>query len=467
MSNTTRTIPIQLAMPVHDGKIQARQVWGTFARWRWIMVALTQLLYYGLPWLSMHGRQAVLFDLEMRRFYIFQAVLYPQDLIYLTGLLVAAALLLFFVTSVAGRLWCGFACPQTVYTAMFMWIEEKVEGSRQNRLRLDARTWGVEKLTRRGGKHLIWGVISVWTGLTLVGYFTPIETLIDHVMSWTWGPWEMFWTGFYGLATYVHAGLLREKVCLHMCPYGRFQGSLMDANTLNVAYDSRRGEPRGRQASAQRGDCVDCTWCVQVCPTGIDIRQGLQVACIGCGLCIDACNDVMDKLNQPRGLIRLASLAALSRPADKSRESWRHLLLRPRVVVYGALLGATCVALALSFAYRAELRLNVMRDRAVMARQVSDGSIENVYRLQIMNATESTKQIKVRLSDPQGLSIQSDTELTVLPAQAVLWPVTVQMPAALALAQAGQIIPLNFEITENQHGLLALTKARSTFVVPR
>jgi len=466
MPHTIRIIPIHPATPTPEGKIQARTVWGKFARWRWVMLALTQLIYYGLPWLSLNGRQAVLFDLEMRRFYIFHAVLYPQDLIYLAGLLVVAALLLFFVTTVVGRFWCGFACPQTVYTAMFMWIEEKVEGNRHRRLRLDSSAWNSEKLMRRGSKHAIWVLISAWTGLTLVGYFTPITTLLTNITAFNWGVWEIFWTGFYGLATYVHAGLLREKVCLHMCPYGRFQGSLMDTNTFNVAYDHRRGEPRQRHASATRGACVDCTWCVQVCPTGIDIRQGLQAACISCGLCIDACNEVMDKLNQPRGLIRLASLAELSHPKGQT-QAVRSAWLRPRVVVYGTLLGMTSMVLALSFAYRPELRLNVIRDRGVMARQVAEGDIENVYRLQIMNATDSNKHIQIQLAEHTGISLQSDAKLTLPPAQAVTLPVTVRMAAATAITHTGKIVPLIFELADEDKGKGSTSQTRSTFVVPQ
>lgn len=430
------------------------------------MLALTQLFYYGLPWMSLNERQAVLFDLEMRRFYIFHAVLYPQDLIYLAGLLIASALLLFFVTTLVGRFWCGFACPQTVYTAMFMWVEEKLEGSRKNRLRLDTSAWGTEKLIRRGSKHLVWILISVWTGLTLVGYFTPIATLVTNITSLNWGPWEMFWTGFYGFATYAHAGLLREKVCLHMCPYGRFQGSLMDASTLNVSYDYLRGEPRERNTNEKRGDCIDCTWCVQVCPTGINIRQGLQAGCIGCGLCIDACNDVMDKLKQPRGLIRLASLTEISDPKhqfDTKKEFWR---LRPRVILYGTFLGVTSLALAISFANRPELRMNVMRDRGVMARQVMEGDVENVYRLQIMNATESSKHIQIQLAEQVGVALLSNTQLILQPAQAVTLPVTVRMTAARALTQAGQILPLDFELVDERNRDSPIAKTRSTFVVP-
>jgi len=231
-------------------KVQPRSVKGRFARLRWVMLALTQLFFFGMPWLNWGGRQLVRFDLEAKRFYLGAVVLLPQDLIYLSGLLVLCALLLFVVTTVAGRVWCGFSCPQTVYTALFMWVERRIEGERHQRLRLDAAPLSVHKALRRGGKHLAWLGISLWTGFTFVGWFSPIRELSVQALSLSMGPWDAFWTLFYGAATYGNAGLLREKVCQHMCPYGRFQGALMDADTLTVSYDARRGEPR---ASAHAG----------------------------------------------------------------------------------------------------------------------------------------------------------------------------------------------------------------------
>lgn len=472
MSAYDRVIPILPAAQGREGKIQARTVFGAFARWRWTMLLLTQAFYYGLPWLNLHGRQALLFDLDARRFYLFGAVLYPQDLIYLAGLLVVAALLLFFVTAIAGRIWCGFACPQTVYTSLFMWIEEKLEGSRQNRLRLDASPWSAEKLLRRGGKHFVWAGVGLWTGFTLVGYFTPIRNLWEHTRFASIGPWELFWTGFYGLATYVNAGLVREKVCLHMCPYGRFQGALMDAGTLNVAYDHRRGEPRQRHTkemalgATSKGACVDCTLCVQVCPTGVDIRAGLQAACIGCGLCIDACNQVMDKLGQARGLIRLASLAELAQPQPTPTGAERNVL-RPRTLIYGLLLSAAVIALAWSFTWRPELRINVIRDRSVMARQWHFGDVENVYRLQLMNATETSRTVSVRLADVNDLDIEATPAVNVDAAQAVWVVLRVRMSAAAALQNAGRIQPIHLELVDAANHARIYAHAASTFVVPR
>src|SRR6201996_5787703 len=288
-------VPSGMSMYRAEEKIHPRSVKGWFASWRWVLVALTQALFYGLPWLPWNGRQAVLFDLGARRFYIFDLVLYPQDFIYLTGLLVVNAYSLFLFTAVAGRLWCGFACPQTVYTEIFLWIERRFEGDRTARLRLDAAPWSVDKLWRKGGKQAAWIAIGLWTGFTFVGYFTPILTLAAETVHLSFGPWEWFWIVFYGFATYGAAGYMREQVCKYMCPYARFQSAMFDRDTMIVSYDAARGEPRGVRArgsalSSTLGACVDCKLCVQVCPVGIDIREGLQYECIGCGVCIDACN---------------------------------------------------------------------------------------------------------------------------------------------------------------------------------
>lgn len=467
-------------IPIHDtgdawiasDKIHARAISGNFARWRWFFVWATQAVFYGIPWLNWNGRQAVLFDLQARRFFLFDAVLFPQDLIYLAALLVVSALLLFFATAVAGRVWCGFACPQTVYTSIFMWIENRFEGSHQNRKRLDAMSWGPEKLARRGGKHLAWAAFGLWTGLTFVGYFTAIRPLVGDLLSLSAGPWTTFWVCFYGLFTYLNAGLVREKVCLHMCPYGRFQGSLMDERTLNVAYDHRRGEPRrGALADDHRsnsdGHCIDCTLCVQVCPTGIDIRQGLQAACIGCGLCIDACNQVMDKIHAPRGLIRMASLQELSdRTSARLVPLWRQLL-RPRVIIYGSLLLAVSVALSAAFSHRPEVRLNVVRDRTVMARQVDHGAVENVYLLQLMNASDHGQLVTVTAHPANELQLIKNTTVTLEPAQATTFPVTVRMPNTVAVSRAGDILPIHFEVRQVGDTSQLLMKEASTFIVPR
>ena len=329
-----------------EKKIYPRAVTGNFARWRWGFVGLTQLVFYGLPWLQWNGRQAVLFDLAARRFYIFGFVLYPQDFIYLTGLLVISALSLFLFTAVAGRLWCGFTCPQTVYTEMFLWIERKVEGDRPQRIKLDRADFSLEKLVKKTFKHILWGMVAMWTGFTFVGYFSSIQQLGMDFLQTRMGSWEVFWTFFYAFATYGNAGFMREQVCKYMCPYARFQSAMFDKDTLIVSYDAQRGEPRGTRGRKDDfkakglGSCIDCDLCVQVCPTGIDIRQGLQYECIGCAGCVDVCDGVMDKMNYPRGLIRFTTQNALKSGGDSGREFIVRRVLRPRVAGFIACGGA-------------------------------------------------------------------------------------------------------------------------------
>jgi len=350
-----------------DTRIYARSVSGWFNRWRWGMVWLTQLVFYGFPWLSMNGRQALLFDLADRRFYIFNLVLYPQDLIYLTGLLVISALSLFLFTAVAGRLWCGYTCPQTVYTEIFMWVERKIEGDRIARMRLDKSAWSLQKLARKSGKQAAWIAIGLWTGFTFVGYFTPIRELAGAVTSFSLGPWETFWVLFYGFATYGNAGFMREQVCKYMCPYARFQSAMFDRDTLIVTYDEARGEGRGSRPRSDTpaeyhakglGDCIDCTLCVQVCPTGIDIREGLQYECISCAACIDVCDGVMDKMNYPRGLIRNSTQNGVEQKL--SRAAMFQRVLRPRILIYTSVLVLVSAGLLWSLFSRASFRAAVL-----------------------------------------------------------------------------------------------------------
>jgi cytochrome c oxidase accessory protein FixG len=358
-----------------------------------------------------------------RKFYLFGLVFWPQDVIYLTFLLIIAALSLFLFTAVAGRLWCGYACPQTVYTEIFLWIERRIEGDRNARMRLDAKPFGWEKLLRKGAKHGIWIALALWTGFTFVGYVTPIRELGPAVLSLSTGPWETFWILFYGFATYGNAGWMREQVCKYMCPYARFQSAMFDKDTLIITYDQKRGEPRGKARSASPstplGDCVDCGICVQACPTGIDIRDGLQYECIGCAACIDGCDQVMDKVGRPRGLIRYSTTHAMEgRPTR---------LLRPRVLVYSAILGALMLAVAASLWVRVPLKVNVIRDRAAIAREVEGGFIENVYRLQIMNTAEQARSYSVGVSGLPTLELSGVSTIEVDAAATRLVPVRVRV----------------------------------------
>lgn len=389
-------------------KIYPRAVSGWFANWRVALVLFTQLLYYGLPWLSWDGRQAILFDLAERKFYILGLVFWPQDFIYLTGLLVIAALSLFLFTAIAGRLWCGFACPQTVYTELFLWIERNIEGDRARQIKLDRQAWNAEKIGKKTAKHAAWLALALWTGFTFVGYFTPIKELALSFAQWTLGPWETFWIFFYGFATYGNAGFMREQVCKYMCPYARFQSVMFDSNTLTVTYDPNRGEPRGaRSRSVDRhaaglGDCVDCRICVQVCPTDIDIRNGLQYECIGCAACIDGCDQVMDKMGYPRGLIRYTTENVINGQYPDS--SILAHVLRPRTVVYSVVLLAIVATLGVALLNRVPLRVDAIRDR-IAARETAEGYIENVYRLQIINMENQPHRYAISVSGLPGIKL--------------------------------------------------------------
>ncbi len=481
--NPRRVIPIADAggagvrsesLYVSEKKIYPRAVSGWFARWRWVMVWATQILFYGLPWLQWNGRQAVLFDLGARRFYIFELVLHPQDFIYLAALLIICAYALFFFTAVAGRLWCGYACPQTVYTEIFMWVEHHTEGDRIARMRLDAAPWSAQKVLRKGGKQAIWLAIGLWTGFSFVGYFTPIRELGLGVASLSLGPWEWFWVLFYGFATYGNAGFLREQVCKYMCPYARFQSAMFDRDTLIISYDAARGDPRGSRSrnadpkALGKGDCIDCTLCVQVCPTGIDIRDGLQYECIGCAACIDVCDSVMDKMNYPRGLIRYVTENGMANRWS-ARQMWRRVA-RPRVLALGVVLLAVATAFVVSLSLRAPLKVDVVRDRGALARMVEDGRIENVYRLQLMNATESPIRLKVSVEGLEGAVIGSQDHIEVAPTESRWMPVRVQVPPEVAQQLGAGTHPMRFRIEragDDGTGQPFSLAEKSTFMVPR
>jgi len=414
-------------------KIYPRAVSGAFARWRLALVIATQLVFYGTPWLEWNGRQAVLFDLGARKFYVFGLVLWPQDFIYLTLLLVIAALSLFLFTAVAGRLWCGYACPQTVYTEIFLWIERRIEGDRSRRMRRDAGPLTLGKTGVKASKHAIWIALSLWTGFTFVAYFTPARELAGEAAGLALGPWEGFWILFYGFATYGNAGWMREQVCKYMCPYARFQSAMFDSDTLVIGYDPARGEPRGgrsRSVDPQAkglGDCVDCGICVQVCPTGIDIRKGLQYECIGCAACIDGCDQVMDKMGYRRGLIRYSTENAL-----KNRWGFAATLkrvLRPRVAVYTAILWTLILGTGGALALRVPLKVDVIRDRGSLSREVEEGAVENVYRLQIMNAAESPRVFHIGASGLPTLKVAGESFFAVEGASTRMVPVRLRVAA--------------------------------------
>ena len=388
-------------------RIHPHSVTGWFANWRVAMVVITQLVFYGVPWLQWDGRQAVLFDLANRQFYLGPLVLYPQDFIYLTGLLITCALALFLFTAVAGRLWCGYACPQTVYTEIFLWIERAIEGDGPKQRRLDAAPLGPRKIAIRGGKHVVWLIVALWTGFTFVGFFMPIRALAAGIPTLDFGA-EAIAIFFYGFFTYFNAGWLREKICKFMCPYARFQSVMFDADTLIVTYDAARGEPRGTRRKGDNqglGSCVDCGFCVSVCPTGIDIRKGLQIDCIACGACIDACDQVMDRMHLPRGLIRYTTENVLSGKRPKGR--WYTHVLRPRVIVYSLVLATVVGVMGFALASRDPFRVNVMREGSVLSRPTADGRIENLYRVKVFNMDEHPRRYRISADGLPSLDMAS------------------------------------------------------------
>lgn len=439
--------------------IHPRAVHGWFAGWRWALVWATQIVFYGLAWLPWNDRQAVLFDIAHRKFFIFGLVFFPQDIIYLTVLLIVSALSLFLFTAVAGRLWCGYACPQTVYTEIFMWVEQKIEGDRMARLRLDAAPPSARKFALKAAKHGAWAAIALWTGFTFVGYFTPIRELWDAVGSLATGPWETFWVLFYGFATYGNAGWMREQVCKHMCPYARFQSAMFDKDTLIITYDPARGEPRGKGEG--KGHCVDCSICVQVCPTGIDIRNGLQYECIGCAACIDGCDKVMEKVGYPKGLIRYDTQHAMEQKLTRAQMFRR--AFRPRVLVYSAILWSIIIGAGVSLWHRVPLKVDVIRDRAAISREVGDGEIENVYRLQIMNTTEAPRTYEIHVKGIEEIHIAGSKHVEVPPASSQMVPVRIRVHAEREHVGAG-VHPIEFRVEAEGHPRETV-REKSVFIV--
>lgn len=424
-SSDDKSRDIQSSLYAKREKIYPRQVHGVFAMWRTISVFMLLGIYYITPWFQYGDRQAVLLDLPERKFYVFGITFWPQDFFYFAVLLIVAALSLFFFTAIAGRLWCGYACPQTVWTEVFLWIERKIEGDRPKRIKLDKAPWAGHKVFVKSTKHFIWIAFAAWTGFTFVGYFTPIMDLGARIADLSLGPWEWFWIIFYSFATWGNAGFLREQVCIYMCPYARFQSAMFDKDTLIIAYDKERGEPRGsRKRGADPdaqglGSCIDCTLCVQVCPTGIDIRNGLQYQCIACSACIDVCNDVMDKMDYPRGLIRYTT--------EHAHEGKVSHLLRPRVLIYASILLGIMTSLAWAVATRIPLDMDIIRDRNRLYSETHEGLVENVYTLKLINMDEAAHEYNLSAEGIVGMKLVADTTEFKIEAGSVLdVPIRVQ-----------------------------------------
>ena len=413
-------------------RIHPKKASGRFANWRIVAILATQFVFYVLPWFNWGGRQAVLFDIPDRHFYIFGLSLGMGDLIYLALLLIICAFGLFWWTTIAGRLWCGYACPQTVYTEIMLWIDHFVEGDRNKRMKLDKEPWNARKIRIKLTKYLIIFIVCAWTGITFAGWFTPIRELVPSFFNMTVGGGALFAAAFYGFTTWFMAHVMREQVCKHMCPYARFQSAMFDRDTLIISYDAERGEPRGaRKKNVSReetelGDCINCTMCVQVCPVGIDIRDGLQYECIGCAACIDACDEIMDKMNYPRGLIRYTTESVLEHKYQDKDIKKR--LTRPRVLGYGVVLFVAMIAFLFGVSTRKSLHVDIIKDRGVMVRENNKGWLENAYNLRIINASEKEQILTAKVT---GFD---DIALTGLPQEGIRVPAnqTVTVPVQVS-----------------------------------
>ncbi|MEN9464800.1 MAG: hypothetical protein RL217_981 [Pseudomonadota bacterium] len=382
-------------------KIYMREIKGVFQRLRKWLLWLLMIAYYGVAWLSWDGRQAVLFDLPARQFHIFSITFWPQDFMLLAWILIICAFGLFTVTNLAGRIWCGYACPQTSWAFLFMWIEEKVEGSRNARIKLDQQPNSLEKIRKKGLKHLLWILLGLWTSFTFVGYFMPIRDLLPQILDFSLNGWASFWILFMGGMTYMNAGWLREQVCIYMCPYARFQSVMYDKDTYAVAYDFNRGEPRGVRSKKQTeeesqalGDCVDCSLCVQVCPVGIDIRDGLQYQCIGCALCIDACDSVMEKIDLPKGLIRYAT--------EEELEGGKTHLVRPRLIGYLTVMLIMVLAFSYVLLSRMPFKLEVERGRGALYQLTVNDTVTNGYTLKLINMSQAPHAYTLSVESVDG-----------------------------------------------------------------
>ncbi len=430
-------------------KIYPREVSGYFTRLRMLSVVVLLGIYYLMPFARWDDRQALLFDLPARKFYIFGLTLWPQDFIYLAALLIMAGLSLFFFTALLGRVWCGYACPQTVWTEAYLWMERKIEGNRGRRMKLDKAPTSAAKIRTKALKHTVWIIFSLWTGFTFVGYFTPIYELGGRLFTGDLGPWETFWILFYSFATYGNAGFMREQVCKYMCPYARVQSAMFDSDTLIVAYHPERGEPRGSRRrgtdfEAQGlGACIDCNLCVQVCPTGIDIRDGLQYECIACSACIDACDEIMDKMSYPRGLIKYTT--------ENAAEGKGQHILRPRVMVYATILLVLFGLLVSNLVLRIPLELDVIRDRNTLYRETRDGLIENVYTLKILNMDEQPHRYILRAEGVDGLKLVTDQEEIFVEASSVYEMVVRLQADEFNLEQRSVPVSFHLQATDANH----------------
>jgi cytochrome c oxidase accessory protein FixG len=411
-------------------RIYVRAVEGTLETIRRFFGLIFLGIFAVIPWFRYNGSQAVLFDIGEQRFTMFALTLWPQDLTLLAWLMIVAAYALFFVTTFAGRVWCGFMCPQTTWTFIFIWFEEKIEGSRNKRMKLDQRALDFDKFWRKTLKHFSWVFVSLLTALTFVGYFTPIDLLFVNFFTFDVSFWAGFSVIFFTVCTYANAGWMREIMCTHICPYARFQSAMFDKDTFTVAYNPNRGEQRGPRprkipheelSDKGLGDCIDCNLCVQVCPTGIDIRNGLQYECINCGACVDACNGVMEKMKYPKGLISFTS--------EHELNGGKTHIIRPKLIGYAVVLFVMAGLLAFEMLTRSTLEVDIIRDRNSLYRENSLGLIENVYTLKLLNKAQEERTYTIAVKGLPEYEFYGDTIVTVAGGEVFSLPISVATDA--------------------------------------
>ncbi|RUO33184.1 cytochrome c oxidase accessory protein CcoG [Aliidiomarina soli] len=394
--------------PVDDGKIYIREETGKYQRIRRYLNVILVLLFILLPFIQYHGQQAILFDVGEQTLTLFSIKLFPQDLIIFGLLFMLSAFALFFVSVRYGRVWCGFTCPQTVWSLLFNWVERRIEGTHNQSRALDKAPWRPEKIIKKSAKHALWLAISLITALTFMSYFVPLRQLYSDFFTLSSSALVMGWVMTLAVCTYLNAGWMREKMCQHMCPYSRFQSAMFDASTKVVTYDATRGENRGPrkrgQAVANLGDCVDCKLCVQVCPAGIDIRDGLQYECINCGLCVDACNKVMDKFGYAKELIGFRGEKAAS---SRGIGQWLYGVASV-VMLAGIVLWATTWQ---------SFEVGVIRDRQSLYRINNDGMVENTYTLTLLNKSSYTKTFDLTVAGLEGATLSEAGTFTVEPGE--------------------------------------------------
>ena len=441
-------------------KIYTRSFTGFYRKLRISGGLFLFVIFFGTGWLNWGSRQIILFDLGQRKFHIFGTTFWPQDFLLLSWLLIICAFSLFVITIFAGRIWCGYACPQSVFTWVFMWVERVIEGERNKRIKEDKQPFSIQKLYKKIAKHFIWLIIGFATAYTFVGYFTPVRELILELMSWQVGPWVAFWLAFFTLATYGNAGWLREQVCLHMCPYARFQSVMFDNNTLVVAYDDQRGEVRGpRKRSVDPktlglGDCIDCTLCVQVCPTGIDIRNGLQYQCIGCAACIDACDSIMDKIGYKKGLVRYTTATELA--------GGKTSFIRVQLLVYIVALLVILSGFFWTIIQRVPLELDIIRDRNTLYRILDNGYIENIYIVKIANKSNEKLDVSVSVKGINNIRIIEGSKQTIMPGE-----ISEEIIKVIAPFIKGRDISRVIEFQATSAGtLIKSIKSESRFIIP-